>query len=82
MTITYDNTPRIYAYIDGDKSLEFESLVDAILWFDSFEGPHTVDLVNGDTGEVLLTEEPDDYIEDEYDELDFNPYMGCYDFDY
>ena len=26
--------------------------------------------------------EVDDYYESDYDECGFNPYMGCYDFDY
>lgn len=40
------------------------------------------------TGEVVATIERenedfiDDYYEPDYDECGYNPYMGCYDFDY
>jgi hypothetical protein len=48
----------------------------------------SADIVDMNTGEVVAIlekespkEEWDDYYEPDYDECEFNPYMGCYDFD-
>ena len=93
MKVTYDATVAVDIYFEGDArhSMRFNSLAECAVWLSTLECNKHIDVVDSTTGEVLLTAVPDDEVneteeeeyepDDEYSELGFNPYMGCYDFD-
>lgn len=75
-------------YTDEEMTISFDDYSNAFCHFEMLKfaakGTETcVDLLDGETGEVLMSlehEDPTDF-EDDVDEVGFNPYLGAYDFD-
>lgn len=73
---------------DGKNYDGFVELGQALEWVEEHwvEGDGCdVDIIDSDTGEILVhctdDEDPYDEWDDDVDELFYNPYMGCDDFD-
>ncbi len=93
ISFTYDDNTIDYYEADG----EGYSLKEAADWIsENMENSLSIvsaDIIDAETGEIVATIEKDeeDFIEDyeppytwiekDYDEMGFNPYIGCYDFD-
>lgn len=87
MKITFHRTGYFYVTFNGYEKRMFKSLDEAVNYIsDNFvEGnTETWEIIDLDTDKVIMTfedEEESFNLEDDVDEIGFNPYIGDYDFD-